>query len=151
MRSLIPWRQSAMFQDFRTEVDDLCRRMFGRELTETNGDAFETWKPSCDVEEGDKEIQVKVELPGVDAKDIEISINDDALVVKGEKKVEREDKKKNYHRTERFVGQFYRQIPLPPGTDEEKVTAASKSGVVTITIPKKPGVQPKKIAVKAEA
>ncbi|MCS7023065.1 MAG: Hsp20/alpha crystallin family protein, partial [Gemmataceae bacterium] len=80
-------------------------------------------------------------------KHIEIAIENGVLTVRGERKEEREEKKKNYHRVERFMGTFYRAIPLPPGVDPEKVSATSSNGVVTISIPKKPEAQPKRIVV----
>jgi HSP20 family protein len=103
-----------------------------------------------DVEETEKEIVVKADLPGVDPKDVEISVFDGSLVVKGEKKETKEEKKTNYHRVERFMGQFYREVPLPRGVDPEKIVAKSGQGVVTVTIPKKPEVLPKKVTIKPE-
>lgn len=154
MKTLVPWTMRAenMFEGFRQEMNDLVRRFFARPAAPGSEVAglTETWQPSCDVEETEKEIVAKVDLPGVDPKEIDISITDNMLVVRGEKKEEKEEKKKNYHRVERFVGQFYRAIELPAGTDPEKITAASTNGTVTITIPKKPGTQPKKIPVKPE-
>ncbi len=72
------------------------------------------------------------------------------LSLKGEKKEEKEEKKKNYHRVERFVGSFYRAIPLPAGADADKVVATTTKGVITVTVPKKAEMQPKKIAVKSQ-
>jgi HSP20 family protein len=112
--------------------------------------ALETWAPRVDVEETEKEILVKADLPGVDAKNIDISVTNDVLALRGEKKEQHEEKKKNYHRIERFQGEFYREISLPPGADPDKIVATSGKGVVTITIPKRPGVLPRKIAVKAQ-
>jgi HSP20 family protein len=86
----------------------------------------------------------------VDPKDVDISVSGGSLVLRGEKKEEREDKKKNYHKVERFVGRFYREIGLPPGTDPEKITATSAKGVITITIPKAPQAQARKVPVKAQ-
>ena len=105
------------------------------------------WAPRVDVEETEKEILVKADLPGIDPKAVEISIQDNVLTVRGEKKEEKEEKKKNYHRVERFTGSFHRAIPLPPGADAEKMAATSTNGVVTITVPKKPEAQPRKITV----
>jgi HSP20 family protein len=82
------------------------------------------------------------------AKDLVITVENNVLVLRGEKKEEKEEKKKNYHRLERFFGEFYREIPLPIGADTEKIAATSAKGVITITIPKKPEILPKKIAVK---
>ncbi len=77
-------------------------------------------------------------------------VRDGILTIRGEKKEEHEEKQKNYHRVERFFGQFFRSIPLPVGADESNVTATSGKGVLTVTIPKKPEAQPKKIAVKSQ-
>jgi HSP20 family protein len=137
-----------MMEPFRKEMESLFSRFFGEE----NGNgplmaAAQSWAPRVDVEETEKEIQVKADLPGVDPKAVEISVQDNVLTVRGEKKEEKEEKKKNYHRVERFAGSFYRAIPLPPGADAEKMGATSANGVVTITIPKKPEAQPRKITV----
>jgi HSP20 family protein len=149
MSSLTPWRPS-LFENFRDELDNLFERFLGRPLAEPNGETGAIWQPRCDVEETDKEILVKTDLPGVDPKGIEISIRDNTLTIHGEKKEEKEEKKKGYHRVERFTGQFYRELLLPAEADAEKITASSANGVVTVTIPKKPGAQAKKIAVKPE-
>jgi HSP20 family protein len=69
------------------------------------------------------------------------------MVIRGEKKEEREEKQKGYRRYERFAGSFYREVPLPPGADADKITAETAKGVVTVRIPKKPELQPRKIAV----
>jgi HSP20 family protein len=153
MKTLIPWRRrsESMFEGFRQEMNDLVKRFFPAAVSETDGGMLEAWAPQCDVEETDKEIIVKADLPGVDAKDVDISVMDNALIMRGEKKEEKEEKKKNYHRVERFSGQFYREITLPQGVDAERITATSANGTITVTIPKKPGAQPKKIAVKTDA
>jgi HSP20 family protein len=138
-----------MLESFRQEMDTMLERFFGGPPA-GNGGSAKAWAPRVDVEETDKEILVKADLPGVDPKDVEVSVTEDALVLRGEKKEEREEKKKNYHMTERFVGRFYREVPLPAGTEPEKITAASAKGVITVTIPKRPGAQPRKIAVKTQ-
>lgn len=82
---------------------------------------------------------------------MEVSVANGVLTVRGEKKGEKEEKDKSHHRLERFSGTFYRAIPLPPGTDAEKMTATSSNGVVTVTVPKTAAAQPKKIAVTPKA
>jgi len=147
MKALTPWQPRPLLT-LRHEMNDLFKRFFGEALD--SGDlAVDAWAPSVDVEETDKEIVIKADLPGVEPKDVDISVVDNTLVLKGEKKEERETKKKNYHRTERFVGQFYRQVPLPPGADPDKISASSSKGVVTITVPKTAAAQPKKITVQS--
>lgn len=140
--AISPWcRTSTLMEPFRQEMEDLMHRFFGEE---EKGQASKAWAPRVDVEETEKEILVKADLPGVDPKNVEVSVENGVLTVRGERKEEKEEKKKNYHRVERFAGSFYRAIPLPPAADADKVTASSTNGVI---IPKKTGAMPKKIAV----
>lgn len=152
MAGLIPWRRSSgsMLEQMQREMDDVFRRFFGESAlaeSETNGLG---WAPQVDIEETDKEMVVKADLPGVDPKDIEISLSENTLTLRGEKKEEKEEKDKNYHRVERFAGQFYRRIPLPAQADPEKIEASTANGVVTVTVPKKAEAQAKKITVKPQ-
>jgi HSP20 family protein len=143
---LTPWQSGfGMLEPFRKEMEEMMQRFFGDATTPTR--VVQSWTPRVDVEETEKEILVKADLPGVDPKNIEISIENGLLTVRGEKKEEKEDKQKNYHRIERFTGSFQRTIALPSSADPEKVTATSTHGVVTITIPKKAEAQPKRIVV----
>lgn len=147
MATLLPWRRTnSLMEPLRNEMEDLFSRFFGT----TNGSALATtWAPNVDVEETEKELVVKADLPGVDAKDVDISVTDGMLILKGEKKEAKEEKTKNFHRVERFVGQFYRAVPLPSGTDPSKIDATIAKGVITVTIPKKPEAQIKKVPVKS--
>ncbi len=111
-----------------------------------------TFYPSVDVREDEKEVSVKAELPGMDEKDIEVSLTDNGLTIQGEKKHEREEKgKDNWHR-ETSYGAFRRMIPLPEGLDMEKVDARFKNGVLTVTVARREEVKAKgkRIAIKAE-
>jgi HSP20 family protein len=149
MKALIPWeRTDSWLEDFRHEIDETMQRFF-RPLAESRGLVARTWSPRVDVEETDKAILVKADLPGVKPEEVEITVTDGSLMLRGERKEEKEEKGKNYQRVERFVGKFYREIDLPAGVDKEKIVAESSNGVITVTIPKAPGVQAKKIAVKA--
>ena len=113
----------------------------------TNGRGAMT--PTIDVSETDKEMTVEAELPGVDEKDIDVTLTDNLLTIKGEKKQEKEEKKKDYHLTERSYGSFSRSMTLPFDADPAKIRAAFKDGVLTITLPKPPEVKAKvkKIAI----
>jgi HSP20 family protein len=142
---LTPYRRGMnLLESFREEMEDLFDRVTG------DGRLARQWSPRVDVEETDKEIVVKADLPGVDPKDVDIQIQDNVLMLRGGKEEKKEEKKKNYHRIERFSGQFYRAIGLPAGADADKVTATTANGTVTVTIPKKAEAQPKKVAIKPQ-
>lgn len=144
--TLTPYRRGAnLFDSFRREMEDLFDRFVG-DGPQTGPIA--AWAPRVDVEETEKEFVVKADLPGVDPKDVDIQVVDNVLTLRGCKEEKKEERKKNYHRVERFSGQFYRAIGLPAGADADKVTATTGNGTVTVTIPKKAEAQPKKIAVQ---
>jgi HSP20 family protein len=92
--------------------------------------------PKIDVSETENEIQVTAEMPDIDQNDVEVLLEDDRLIIRGEKKEEREDKDRNYHVRERLQGAFSRTLPLPFTPDPSQVTAEFKNGVMTIIIPK---------------
>jgi HSP20 family protein len=109
--------------------------------------------PSLEVSETDKEIEITAELPGLERKDVDISLEDNVLTIRGEKKLETEkdDKKKNYHLTERSYGMFYRMLELPAGINPSSVQATMSSGVLKIRIPKPVQTETKKIEIKEAA
>lgn len=108
--------------------------------------------PTVDVSETDAEVIVTAELPGIEEKDVELSLSKDALTIDGKKEQESKDDSKQYHRVERSYGSFRRVIPLAWKVDHDKVEAKYKSGVLTITLPKLPEAvdSHKKIEIKAE-
>ncbi len=142
------------FALLRDEINNLFDNFFRRWDVEhfLGTDRFGTFDPKIDIVEKDKEIKVSAELPGVDEKDIDVSITKHTLIIKGEKKEEKEDKGKNYYRMERSYGSFIRTIPIPVEIDTDKAKAQFKKGVLTITMPKtaKAIKETKKIPVKAE-
>lgn len=111
-----------------------------------------TFFPSIDVKEDEKEMRVEVELPGMDEKDVEVLLTENTLTLKGEKKQEKEDKKKDYYHMERSYGYFNRMIPLPAGIDVKKVNASFKNGVLSVRLPKaeESKSKGKRIPVKVE-
>jgi HSP20 family protein len=108
--------------------------------------------PKIDVSETDNEIQVTAELPGIDQNNVEVLLEDDRLIIRGEKKEEREedDKDRNYHVRERVQGAFSRTLPLPFAPDPNQVKAEFKNGVMTITIPKPHEVQQKQHRIEVQ-
>jgi HSP20 family protein len=107
------------------------------------------WNPSVDIFENDNEIVVKAELPGMEAKNIEVKLENNVLMLKGERRFEKEAKEENYHRIEREYGGFSRAFSLPTAVEDDKVTAEYKDGILKIVLPKKEGVKPKAIKVAA--
>ncbi|MEO5357399.1 MAG: Hsp20/alpha crystallin family protein [Nitrospirae bacterium YQR-1] len=109
------------------------------------------FSPRIDVMEGDKDIRITTELPGMDEKDIDVSLRKDSLIIRGEKKDEKETKGSNYYRMERSYGSFSRCVALPAEVETDKVEAVFKNGVLTITMPKTEEAikETKRIAVKA--
>jgi HSP20 family protein len=99
--------------------------------------------PSIDVSETESELKIEVDLPGVEEKDVDLAISDNVLTIKGEKKAEKEEKKKDYHLVERSYGSFARSIGLPFEADSDKVKASFSKGVLTVTVPKPPEVKAK--------
>ncbi len=124
-----------LFRDFGRDWNiDWPQAVFAR-----NGDQMLI--PSIDLSEDDKNVIVSAEMPGMDAKNVQVSIKDDVLTIKGEKKFETEEKKKNYYRSECHYGTFERMIPLPVQVENEKIQAVYKNGVLNITLPKTPEAQ----------
>ena len=114
------------------------------------GDFFaetETWLPAFDVSETEDAFVVRAEVPGMNAKDIDITLSDGILTIKGEKKHEKEEKKEDYHLVERRYGAFHRSLRIPAGVETGKVDAACKDGVLKITLPKAEEEKAKKIEV----
>jgi HSP20 family protein len=108
------------------------------------------WMPSLDVSETKDNIVVKAEVPGMDAKDIDISLANDVLTAKGEKRQEKEEKDENYHRVERSYGAFSRSIRLPKDVQSNKIKANYKNGVLRITLPKSEDAKKKEVKIEVE-
>jgi HSP20 family protein len=107
------------------------------------------WNPSVDIFETDNDVVVKAELPGMDPKSIDIRLENNVLLLKGERHFEKETKEENYHRVEREYGSFSRAFSLPMAVREEKITASYKDGILKIVLPKKEEVKPKTIKIEA--
>lgn len=147
MRALTPWTGMT---SLRKEMDRLFDRFLEPVWPEMpEMPAMGEWEPKLDVAESKDAVTVKAELPGVEQKDISVSLQEGMLTIKGEKQTEKEEKDQRYHRMERSYGAFFRSIRLPAAVDASKVTATFKDGVVTITLPKATEAKGTTIPVKA--
>jgi HSP20 family protein len=160
LKSLVPFRGQDslmrpdlnLFGSLQREVD----RLFDDFTRGIRSNGVNMLVPSIDVIENDKEIEVTVDLPGLERKDVDISLENDVLTIRGEKRIEaksdeKADKNKAYHVAERGYGVFYRVIQLPPGIDPSKVQATMSKGVLKVTIQKPPQSSAAKIEVKDAA
>jgi len=112
--------------------------------------AISSWTPAVDITEHDDQFVVKVELPGVNKDDVKITLENNILTIRGEKKQEKETKKENYHRVERSYGSFQRSFTLPTTVKSDKIDAAYKDGILQIALPKAEEAKPKQIEVKVK-
>lgn len=108
------------------------------------------WMPRVDVSETDKEVRVKINAPGVDPAQVNISVEDNVLIVSDTTEEKKEEKGETFYRMEREYGSFQRSMELPSGADTDKIEATAKNGVIWVTIPKKPEAQRKAITVKVQ-
>jgi HSP20 family protein len=135
-------RMNDLFEDFFGGFDVGLSRFGSRFMT----------TPSIDVSETNEDVRVTADLPGMDEKDVQVTLENDILTIKGEKKQEQEEKKQNYHMVERTYGEFQRVISLPTSVDKEKIKATFKKGVLSVILPKTPESKStqKKIAISSE-
>lgn len=161
MKELVPWRwgglsrpteQDTPFHGFRREIDTLHRemeRLFddvwrerGRFSWPESFGGEKAW-PSIDEAEDESGYRITVELPGLDEKDVDVTLADGVLTIRGEKKQEDEEKRRDYYRTERSYGSFRRVLAVPGEVDEAKIRASFKKGVLTVELPKTAEAQKK--------
>jgi len=128
-----PLQELGAMQERMNRLFDQSRgRVYGAPL------AAGAWQPAVDIYEDAEEIVVKMELPEVDQKDIDVRIEDQTLIIEGERRLEREESRYNYHRVERSYGPFHRIFSLPTSVDQEQVRASCEMGVLKVVLPKKP-------------
>jgi len=127
-----PMRELKVMQEQMNRMLEMSRERGIDNFFESGG-----WEPPIDIYEDPDEVVVKVDLPGLDQSDIQVQIEDDVLVIQGERNPESEEKKQNYHRMERAYGSFRRTFSLPVTIDQKRVAATCEKGVLTIVLPKK--------------
>lgn len=137
MLDILPTNQRHEIPQLFKEMENMVRHFWevfpGGDLVP---DLTGEWVPRLDIAETETTIEVKAELPGLEKKDIDISLESDHLIIKGEKHQEKEEKDKRFHQIERTYGSFYRAVPLPAEVQPDKIEATYKEGVLTVTLPK---------------
>jgi HSP20 family protein len=155
MSALMRWEPLTRWSSFK-ELEEMERRLstiFGRSPRGTDGEKKEAisvteWSPLVDITEDEKEYVVKAEIPEMKKEDIKINVHDDVLTVSGERKYEKEEKGKKYHRVERAYGSFMRSFTLPEDADGSKINAEYKDGMLKLHLPKSEQAKKKTIEVK---
>ena len=139
-----PWAQPKRFQD---EIKQVFDRFFNEDEGDQSNVVTSQWTPRVDVKEEDKRFVILADIPGVDPKDIEVSMDKGILTIRGERKTETEQQNGKLTRIERSYGAFYRRFALPDSADAEGISANGKHGVLEIAIPKKAETTPRRINV----
>lgn len=129
-------RMNALFRDMNGDNDPLTTASF---------------VPPVDIYEDDKKVVLKLEVPGIDEKDLDVRMENHTLTVKGERKLETEEKEENFHRIERRYGSFFRAFTLPSTVDSENIKANYRNGILRLELAKKAEAQPKQIKVDVAA
>lgn len=143
------WEPFGDMLSLREEIDDLFSDFFRRVPSE--GFPREgLWYPAIDIEETEDAFKLSAELPGMKKEDIKISFSDGRLTMEGERKFEKEEKNKTFHRIERSYGKFKRIISMPREVEADKAKASYEQGILTITLPKSEQAKPKEIGIKVK-
>ena len=129
--------------------DDLVGRMFDDWLSPRLGGEARGWSPAVDMIDRKDEIVLRADLPGLDQKDIQVDVENGMLTIRGTRQQEREAKEEDYYCCERWAGSFSRTMALPPGTDQDKIKATFKNGVLEVHVPKSPQAVGRSIEVRA--
>lgn len=141
------------WEPFR-EIDDVFdkfarplgwHRRFGQELAKS-----EDWAPRVDISETDKEFIIKAEIPEVSKENVKVTVENGILTLRGERKKEKEEKGKKFHRVERYYGCFSRSFTLPDNVDQSRIDASFKGGMLNLTVPKTSAQKPKSIEVEVK-
>ncbi len=155
MAGLTRWDPGARWDPFKelVEMEKRLAHLFGRTTTSRESGDKEAmtvaeWSPLVDITEDDKEYAIKAELPEVKKEDVKLAVQNNVLSISGERKQEKEEKGKRYHRIERSYGSFLRSFTLPDDADPAKVSAEYKDGVLKVHLPKAEKATPKTIEVK---
>lgn len=146
---LIPWKPFRGLNVFHKDMDDIWNRFLSE--TPLVRRFAEEWLPSANVSETKENLCISIELPGLDEKDVNVSISGDLLTIKGEKKTEKEETDEHHHYVERYSGSFQRSFRMPVNIKTDNVDATFDKGVLKITLPKTEEAQKKEIKIRGKS
>jgi HSP20 family protein len=145
--------RGSMADPFR-EFERRMNRFFGENVgffpAGEESFSLATWAPACDIYENDSELVIRAELPEVKKDEVKVSLDNNVLTLRGERKFEAETKRENYHRLERSYGEFLRSFTLPDYVDTAKISAEFKDGMLNVTLPKRAETKPKQVEIKVK-
>ena len=145
--SLIRYEPWSLVNRLHSDLDRIFQRDYG-DNDDSRG-AVSDWMPAVDVHENKDSFVLRADLPGVDPKDIDITMENGVLTLRGRRQSENSSEERGYRRVERISGEFFRRFTLPDVADSQSIAAKTNNGVLTVTIAKRPEVQPRRIEVKA--
>jgi HSP20 family protein len=146
--NLVRWDPFRELEEVSTRLNRLFSQPLGRRRIEDEGSLMAEWAPAVDVQETEGEYLIKADLPDVKKEDVHVELQDGMLCLRGERRQEKEEKGKKFHRIERAYGQFERRLALPSEVDPQTVAAEFKNGVLNVHLPKSASAKPKAIEVK---
>jgi HSP20 family protein len=146
--SLVRWDPFRELEEVSTRLNRLFSQPLGRRLMEDEGSLLAEWAPAVDVQETEGEYLIKADLPEVKKEDVRVEVQDGLICLQGERKQEKEEKGKKFHRIERAYGRFERRLALPSEVDAQKVAAEFKDGVLKVHLPKSATAKPRSVEVK---
>ena len=149
MKSIVRWQPFQELTSLQRQMNHLFDNFFGRTQWMPFGDNLSPWRfgPPADVYEDDQKLTFKVELPGIDEKDVKVEVESNVLTIRGERKLEKDIKEENFRRKERHYGAFSRSFTLPTSVDPDKIEANYANGVLSIDMPKRAEAKAKQIKV----
>ncbi len=148
MRSLVTWNPYQELSNWHRDIDDLFRRFFPGDNEETHQLSVSGWLPAIEAFEKDGQYIIRADVPGVEPNEVEVSVLNDTLTIKGNRTRSNEVKEKDYHYTEKAYGSFERRLALPAGIDADKIAAKFVNGVLEVSMPLPQSATARKVPIE---
>ena len=150
MTTIVRWDPLKEMTTLQHRMNRVFEETWGRTRRAEEDYVTGSWMPAVDVRETKEAVEIQAELPGIDPKDVNVSVEGGVLTIKGSRQFEKATEGETYHRVERAYGSFERSFTLPTNVDPEKINAAFRQGLLLLTLPKREEAKPKAISIKVE-